>query len=470
MHRRANQDLRVVGVSDAMRGFGLSVEGQSFPLHNPMGFGTQTICDLYGRPFVVIVKESDGTEYEPVDMEKVVISAGLLLDVNITPDEMTAVATLLGGGDAIVVRNLVTWYRIVQFVTNKAIHLALANGDVLITVQAKLHVHLSRNFTTAAVTVELQQNQVYKSASSATDTPSDVIPCVAGLMAMPVADFLAVFHVPGVQHKKDGTSIRRTGKNTQAGLLLDRPRRVLSISLVAKCGACHTHLTHTGAHTDAAASVHVALCGACTSSGATIGGARFALAGGPKRRLVRQGRQGREGSVAEKSAPLTESGSAVGIAVLLAIERNSSIEKGGTAMRPIVNPLARCIAELAQFGAIVGPKLVFSSSAWWKLRVKINLRRIVQKCHTRLVGERAVLEAECDKLKRGEVKKKSGPNNHLLAHLFFCLLFLQISAVDLHSSLHAMLAATPKKRRFSELDSADSADSVDSVAPPPPVI
>lgn len=404
MHRR-NFDPRVVGVSDAMRGMGLSVEGPSFPLHNALGFGTRTICDLYGRPFVVTVQASDGTEYAPVDMEKVVIPTGLLLDVNITPDEMTEVAALLGGGDAIVTRNLVTWYRIVQFVTNKPIHLALSHGDVVITVQAKLHVHLWRNFTTGAgaVTVELRQNQVFKTASSDTDTPSDVIPCVAGLMAMPLVDVLAAVHFPGVQHKKNGTELRRAGKKADGGLLCDKPRRVLHTSFVAKCGACHTHLKQAGVHTvhtDPAASVHVALCGACAASpaGSTIGGARYALAGGPKRRLVRQG------SVAEQSAPLTESGSAVGIAVLLALERNSRIAKGGTSTT-IVDPLARCIAELTQFGAIVGPKLVFSSSAWWKLRVKINLRRIVQKCHTRLV-ERALLEAECDKLKLGEVKKK----------------------------------------------------------------
>lgn len=406
MLRRANFDPRVVGVSDAMRRFGLGVEGPSFPLHNALGFGTRTICDLYGRPFVVTVKANDGTEYAPVDMEKVVIPTGLLLDVNITLDEMTEVATLLGGGDEIATRNLVTWYRVVQFVTNKPIHLALAYGDVVITVRAKLHVHLSRNFTTgaAAVEVELRQNQVFKTASSATDTPSDVIPCVASLMAMPLVDVLAAVHFPGVQHKKDGTELRRAGKKPDAGLMCDKPRRVLHTSFVAKCGACHTQ-AGTGAHgvhTDPAASVHVALCGACAASGSTIGGARFALAGGPKRRLVRQG------SVAEQRAPLTESGSAVGIAVLLALERNSRAAKGG-ASTTIVSPLARCIAELTQFGAIVGPTLVFRSSAWWKLRVKINLRRIVQKCHTRhtRLVERALLEAECDKLKLGEVNEQT---------------------------------------------------------------
>ena len=401
MLRRANFDPRVVGVSDAMRRFGLGVEGPSFPLHNALGFGTRTICDLYGRPFVVTVRANDGSEYAPVDMEKVVIPTGLLLDVNITLDEMTEVATLLGGGDAIVASNLVTWYRVVQFVTNKPIHLALAYGDVVITVQAKLHVHLSRNFTSgaAAVEVELRQNQVFKTASSATDTPSDVIPCVASLMAMPLVDVLAAVHFPGVQHKKDGTELRRAGKKPDAGLMCDKPRRVLHTSFVAKCGACHTHLTQAGVHTDPAASVHVALCGACAASGSTIGGARYALAGGPKRRLVRQG------SVAEQRAPLTESGSAVGIAVLLALERNSRAANGG-ASTTIVSPLARCIAELTQFGAIVGPTLVFRSSAWWKLRVKINLRRIVQKCHTRHV-ERALLEAECDKLKLGEVNDQT---------------------------------------------------------------
>ncbi len=394
-----------------------TLNGVEFWLHDPNGLARRTLFDLSGKMFVIHVA-CDGKKYAAVDLEKQRIIQPHGIGLEITADEIAEVARVMCDMNPVDACNVMSWYPLIHAVTGESVQRAIARCDLRMRIAPKLVVRIARNFPATTVTVDVRASQSCRAAGYAvvdTDAPRNVIPRMAEMFGISVTQMLSIVHIPGVVCNSKG-DIKRAGKHDDnAGLMLNRWNRNIMPTNIDTCGECGKPLV-VSAHpvrTDPRASVQLAMCGVCADRDPSINGVAFRRAR-TCRRLIRTTGVGSDVSGSVNKKALSE----VGLAILLALQRVSS---RGTAPS-IVNPLARNIASLNQFGKIVGPRLVFLPFS--RLALKINLRSTLQRCYTSLVGQdRVDFEAECDKLKRGKV-----------------------SAVDLYATLREMLALQSTKK------------------------
>lgn len=406
-----------------------TLDGVAFKLHDPRGLnglsglsglnglgglGRSTRYNLRGKMFELHVYGSDGTKYAAVDTAQQ--DPRWPMGAEITEGEMLEVAKLFGGvADA---ENLVTWYPVVQAITGRPIHKALLGGDVTIRIVPKLTVRISRNFPLANVAIDVRAGNAARFAVAETDAPRHVVPLIAEMFGVSSAELMSLVHFPGVVSARG--VIKRGGKHTEdAGLMLNRWSRTFTLRHIDSCGACGERLVNSArvARTDPNASVQVAVCGSCAKRD------RTEIAGHVFRTTANTRRLARSSDAA--SAPVGGAAlSDVGLAVLLSLQRLASRGLSGSptdstdSTDSLVDPLARNIASLSQFGKIVGPRLVLRPLA--RLALRINLRCALHKCYEAFDGEeRLAFDAECEKLK---VRK--------------------ITAAELHAKLSALLAAT----------------------------
>ena len=397
-----------------------TLDGVAFKLHDPRGLnglgglsglnglGRSTRYNLRGKMFELHVYGSDGTKYAAVDTAQQ--DPRWPMGAEITEGEMLEVAKLFGGvADA---ENLVTWYPVVQAITGRPIHKALLGGDVTIRIVPKLTVRISRNFPLANVAIDVRAGNAARFAVAETDAPRHVVPLIAEMFGVSSAELMSLVHFPGVVSARG--VIKRGGKHTEdAGLMLNRWSRTFTLRHIDSCGACGERLVNSArvARTDPNASVQVAVCGSCAKRD------RTEIAGHVFRTTANTRRLARSSDAA--SAPVGGAAlSDVGLAVLLSLQRLASRGLSGSPKDSLVDPLARNIASLSQFGKIVGPRLVLRPLA--RLALRINLRCALHKCYEAFDGEeRLAFDAECEKLK---VRK--------------------ITAAELHAKLSALLAAT----------------------------
>lgn len=386
-----------------------TLDGIKFRLHDPRGLGRSTRYNLRGKMFDVHVYGSDGTKYAAVDTAQQ--DPRWPMGVEITEAEMLAVAKLFGA--AAEAGNLVTWYPVVQAITGRPIHKVLVAGDVTIRIVPKLNVRIARNFPLTNVMIDVRAGNAARLAVAETDAPRHVVPVIAEMFGVSSSELMSLVHFPGVVSAKG--VIKRGGKHTEdAGLMLNRWTRSFTPRHIDSCGACGERLVNAAkvARTDPNASVQVAVCGSCAKSDRNETN-EIAIAGhvfrttANARRLVRC-------PDASCSAPVCgEALSEVGLAVLLSLQRLASTTALASVHRSasstastasIVNPLARNIASLNQFSAIVGPMLVLRPLG--RLALRINLRCALHKCYEAFDGEeRLAFDAECEKLK---VRKITG--------------------------------------------------------------
>ncbi|NDD75719.1 MAG: hypothetical protein EBZ40_12210 [Gammaproteobacteria bacterium] len=410
-----------------------TLDGIKFRLHDPRGLGRSTRYNLRGKMFDVHVYGSDGTKYAAVDTAQQ--DPRWPMGVEITEAEMLAVAKLFGA--AAEAGNLVTWYPVVQAITGRPIHKVLVAGDVTIRIVPKLNVRIARNFPLTNVMIDVRAGNAARFAVAETDAPRHVVPVIAEMFGVSSSELMSLVHFPGVVSAKG--VIKRGGKHTEdAGLMLNRWTRSFTPRHIDSCGACGERLVNAAkvARTDPNASVQVAVCGSCAKSDRNETN-EIAIAGhvfrttANARRLVRC--PDASGAAPVGGAALSE----VGLAVLLSLQRlastaalasvhpsASTTDSTTDSTASIVNPLARNIASLNQFSAIVGPMLVLRP--FGRLALRINLRCALQKCYEAFDGEeRLAFDAECEKLK---VRK--------------------ITGAELHAKLVSLLAATKAVKKM----------------------